>query len=301
MKEGSEDFYSMQNQHKWKIKGIIFQVSNRASGGTSMLQFNSSHGSQSRLEAAIGSCCETSCIQGRLLQNLACADIFTSLCLLVMLPTVLVEDTRTRAGDRAPPPLNISRFLGIVVVNQKISTLIEAVRQLFGDLDAVEWVSRLVKYLIHLLERASSSLREEEIHTGCHGSIDYSKDDVSPPSNVCKGDRCDHNDHEVEGPVCGGGDGVCRRTNRQRCNLSRVKPGHPEPSNRKEGVEDEEHDSCNQSARLVLNVAGRSRQDGHCCTHADSTEDHQLATSKPLDGEDGDPGSDPVLGSVASS
>ena len=155
--------------------------------------------------------------------------------------------------------------------------------------------------LIHLLERATSGLREEEVHAGHHGGVDYSENDVRAPRNVSKSHRRDHHDHEVECPVSRGGNSVRRRTDGKRCYFCRVEPGHAQPSDSEEGVEDEEHDGCDQSASLVADVAGGSCKDAHSCTHTGSTEQHQLAAAKAFNGENGDPRCDEVLSAVTGS
>lgn len=80
-------------------------------------------------------------------------------------------------------------------------------------------------------------------------------------SAACLTSLCgSHHDHEVEDPICSGGDGVGRSTNIKRCDLCWVEPvarhnyaffpvllerhlpSHSKPSDREEAVESEEED-----------------------------------------------------------
>jgi hypothetical protein len=164
--------------------------------------------------------------------------------LLAMLRSVLVlviQDARVRPNNRTPPALHIARLLGIVVINQQLAALAVAMRHVVRNLDDIEGARRLVEDLVHLLERAVGRLREEKVHAGHHGRVDDSKNDVRLVSNVCKCDWRDHDDHEVEDPVCCRRDGVCGGADGEGGDFGGVEPGHSEPADGEEGVEDEEH------------------------------------------------------------
>lgn len=134
-----------------------------------------------------------------------------------------------------------------------------------------------------------------------------SEDNVGLVADVGKGNRGDHDDHEVPDPVGRGGQGVGRGADLQRHNLSRVQPGHTQPTDGEAGVENEEEDGL-RNTRLgtdgVALVGGTDAlsdgQDNHGQRHADGTPDHQGTTTELLDGEHGNPRGQEVLGTVAS-
>ncbi len=128
------------------------------------------------------------------------------------------------------------------------------------------------------------------------------KDDVGLPGDGGKGDGSDHDDNEVEGPVARGGQSVGRSTNPQRHDLGRVQPGHTQPTDGEEGVEDEQeegrHETRTGAADLVQGGPVDDGQDDHGDGHAGGAEQHELTTTKLLDGEHGDPRGGKVFGAV---
>lgn len=57
--------------------------------------------------------------------------------------------------------------------------------------------------------------------------------------NVVKHDRSNHDNKEVEEPVCRRGNAVRSCTDAERCALSGVQPGHAKPSDTEEGIKHE--------------------------------------------------------------
>ena len=110
--------------------------------------------------------------------------------------------------------------------------------------------SRLMENLIHLLQTAVGRLREEEVDRRHHECVNDCKNDIGLVSNVCKGGRRDHDNHEVEDPVRGCGDGVCGSSDIQRGDFGGVEPGHAEPTDGEEGVEHEEEHSLVEPLEL---------------------------------------------------
>jgi len=80
----------------------------------------------------------------------------------------------------------------------------------------------LSKDQINLLQGAPGSLRIEEPDDGEKAGIDASEEKISAPSDVPDHDGSDHDDEEVEQPVCAGGDGVSLCTGLDRRDLGRV-------------------------------------------------------------------------------
>jgi hypothetical protein len=113
-------------------------------------------------------------------------------------------------------------------------------RQVLCNLDDIKRPRRLVENLIHLLETPASGFREEKVDGRHHGEVDDSEDDVGLVADVGESYGRNHYDHEVEGPVCGGGDCVCGCADGEGRDFCGVQPGHAEPANGEEGVEDEE-------------------------------------------------------------
>ena len=151
---------------------------------------------------------------------------------------------------------------------------------------------------IHLLETAIGRLRVEEVHRGENGGVDDGEDDIRLVADAREGDRGDHHDHEIPDPVPARGHRVRWRADPQGHDLGGVKPGHAQPADGEEGVEDEEEDGgCD--ARVGRADGIRDGQDDHAPGHARGTEQHQLPPAEPLDGEDGDPGGGEVFGPVA--
>ena len=167
-----------------------------------------------------------------------------------------------------------------------------------GDPDGVEDGTALPEDDVHLLEAAVGGFGVEEVDGGEDEGVDDGEDDVGPVADAREGDGRDHHDHEVPDPVPARRHRVRRRPDPQRHDLGRVQPGHAEPADGEEGVEDEEEDRGRDAG---LRGADRIRdgQDDHAAGHAGGAEQHQLAPAELLDGEDGDPGGGEVLGPVA--
>lgn len=127
----------------------------------------------------------------------------------------------------------------------------------------------------------------------------------APPHEVLRGNtdserrRRDHDDHEVENPVCSGRDGISRCPDAEWCDLCRVEPGHAQPADGEERVEHKQEHRGSDASRLVrVGVGRRAGEHAHRGRHARRAEDHELAAAELLDGEYGDPGREEVFGSV---
>lgn len=144
------------------------------------------------------------------------------------------------------------------------------------------------------------------------------KDDISLVSDILERRRSDHDNHKVEDPVGRRGQRVGRGSNSQRHNLSWVQPGHTQPTDGEEGVEDKEEDSLRDTGVGVIEVfqaVVRSCEDSHRDGHSGSltalvyrveyeetyTKEHERAASHFLDDENGNERGHQVLGSVAGS
>lgn len=159
---------------------------------------------------------------------------------------------------------------------------------------------------------------------GAVGDLHDSEDDVGLVLDRVEGNRGDHDDHEVEGPVGRGGQSVGgsadteghlkhttsvthtitkKRSSKEKktYDLSGIQPGHAQPADGEKGVEDKQEDSGHDTGLLLALEAGGNRQDGHGDRHADGAEEHERAATDFLDDEDGDPRRDEVLGAVAGS
>jgi hypothetical protein len=66
------------------------------------------------------------------------------------------------------------------------------------NLNDIERVRRLVENLIHLLQRSVRGFWEKEVDAGDHGGVDYGENNVGLVTDVCKGNRGDHYDDEIE-------------------------------------------------------------------------------------------------------
>lgn len=83
----------------------------------------------------------------------------------------------------------------------------------------------------------------------------------------------------------------------QRHNLSWVEPGHTEPADGEEGVEDEEE--CDRDpAEGDIYARGDTRKNSHGTRLSDGSEEHELATTESLNCPDGYEGGEEVFCSV---
>lgn len=106
--------------------------------------------------------------------------------------------------------------------------------------------------------------------------------------------------HEVKDPVSGSGESVGGSTDTQGNDLGGVEPGHAEPANSEEGVEDEEEDNTSDLASVgALGV--NSSEDSHRSSLTNSAKKHELTATDALDEEDRRPRSNEVLSTVESS
>ena len=209
----------------------------------------------------------------------------------------------------------------VLVGDEQLAVLAVAPRLLLRHLDRVPDRRRLVEDGVHLLERAVRRLRVQEVDDGHdeavaatglakwylkvgkeQASLHDGEDDVGLPGDGGEGDGRDHDDHEVEGPVGARGQRVGGRADAQRYDLGRVQPGHAEPADGEEGVEDEQehgrHDTRAGAADVFQRGPVDDGQDHHGDGHAGRTEQHELPAAELLDGEDGDPRGGEVLGAV---
>jgi len=148
----------------------------------------------------------------------------------------------SRSSNRAPTPLNLvsSILFGVLVVDEQFSVLAEAARQLIRHLDDIEPTGGLVEDFVHLLERTVSGFWVEEVDDWeDESTVDDCEDDVCLVTDCCESRRCDHNDDEVEDPVCGSRNCVGGRSDSKWCDLCWIQPCHTEPSYCKKGVEEE--------------------------------------------------------------
>ena len=125
---------------------------------------------------------------------------------------------------------------------------------------------------IHLLQGPARSLGVEEVDHRNDEGVDDGEDDVSLVLDVVERNGRDHDNHEVEDPVRRRGQRVGGRTNAERDDLGRVKPGHAEPADGKDSVEDEEEHDAGDLIRLVFRAGVDACQDGHGGCLADGTE-----------------------------
>ncbi len=150
----------------------------------------------------------------------------------------MLSNLRTR--NRTSPPLHLPRLLRLPILHQQLALLAIPIRQFLRNPHHIKRTRRLMENLVHFLERAVCRLWEEEVHTRHHGCIDDGEDYVGSVSNIGEGGRSNHYNHEVEDPVCGGGNCVCGRADGEGCDFGGIQPCHAEPADGEEGVEDEE-------------------------------------------------------------
>lgn len=98
---------------------------------------------------------------------------------------------------------------------------------------------------------------------GIRSCLHDRENDVGFITDRTEGNWRDHDNSEVPDPVRRSRETICRRTNSQGNNLSRVQPSHAQPAYGEERVEDEEERSCNDTGN-------RSTDPGH-----DSENDHR--------------------------
>lgn len=83
-----------------------------------------------------------------------------------------------------------------------VSVLVVHERLLDRDGDDVEDVGGLLEDQVHFFQRAVAGLGEEEVNGRKDEGVDHGEDDVGLVFDVLERDRGDHDDHEVEDPVC---------------------------------------------------------------------------------------------------
>lgn len=152
--------------------------------------------------------------------------------LIVLHPRLVPARVHIRTRHAAPPPslVVLMRLLRLQIVDQQLTVLSVASGLVVRNADDVEDIRRLVEDLVHLLERAVRGLGVEEVDAGDDEGVDDGEDDVGLVADCVEGDGRDHDDHEVEGPVGGRRERVCRRADPQGHDFGRVEPGHAEPA-----------------------------------------------------------------------
>ncbi len=143
-----------------------------------------------------------------------------------LLPTHPRQPPTRRPRNRAPPPLHLPRLLRLTILDQQLALLTISIRQFLGHSYNIKRTCRLMENLIHFLERAVRRLRKEKVHARHHGGVDDGEDYIRPVPDVGEGGGSNHYDHEVEDPVCGSGNCVCGRADREGCYFGGVEPGH---------------------------------------------------------------------------
>lgn len=117
-------------------------------------------------------------------------SLLRSIITLISMHTLL----RTCPGHSRMSPVVIR----LIIVDEKRTVLVIALRLLLGNLDdvkgALEAVA-LLENLVHLLQGPIGCLRIEEVDTGYHEGVDDGKDDVRLVADVVEGWWCNH-DHE---------------------------------------------------------------------------------------------------------
>ena len=107
-----------------------------------------------------------------------------------------------------------------------------------------------------------------------------------------------HDDQKIEDPVRRRRYRVRRRADRQRRNLRRIEPGHAQPADGEEAVEEEEHQD-GHDARAIARVRVRPRKHAHADCLAEGARQHELAPTTPLDQSNGDEGREEILRAAA--
>lgn len=190
--------------------------------------------------------------------------------------------------------LNSDEQVSIVVVPPRLD--LGLVHHIQGTPEALD----LLEDGIHLFEGSVGRLGEEEVDRREHDGVDDGKDDVCVGLDVLERRGRNHDDQPVKDPVRAGGEGVGRGADSERSDLGGIQPGHAEPANGEEGVEDEEEHDASDLAALGVTRADTG-EDGHGDGLAGGAEKHKLATTNALDEPDGRQGGDEVLGTVQSS
>lgn len=206
----------------------------------------------------------------------------------------------------------------IVDGKQKFALLAVHVRFLLGRAHQVEDARGLVENAVHFLQRTTSCFGVEEVShredecvavfismgkykggrlVGVENSHD-GKNDVRLVSDVLKSNRGNHDNEEVENPVRRGSQGIGRRANLQWHDFGRVQPGHAQPADSEEGVEDKQEHAARNLGLGRIDTAG-DREGHHGQRHSCRTEQHQLATTKLLNDKDRDQRGQEVFGSIA--
>lgn len=158
---------------------------------------------------------------------------FTVFHVVVCVGMGLVGDNSLFAGNMTSTAQVIFR---LSVVDEQFTILAVAARLIPCNLDKVPDRSGLVEDVVHLLQRTVGSLRVEEVDDGEDKSVtgeqestivhpahqktgNYShncEDNVGSVSDGAESHRSNHDDHEIEGPVGGGGQSVGGGTDTQR-------------------------------------------------------------------------------------
>ena len=99
-------------------------------------------------------------------------------------------------------------LLGVLIVDEQLAVLAVPLWLIVRNADDGEDALALAEDAVHLLERAVGGFGIEEVDAGHDEGVDDGEDDVGLVTDGREGHGGDHNDHEVEDPVGGGGDGV---------------------------------------------------------------------------------------------
>jgi len=140
---------------------------------------------------------------------------------------------------------------------------------------------------INLLERATGSLRVEEVNDGEENGVHGSEEGVGAPAvgaSAMNHDGGDHDDEEVPEPVGDGRGGVSLRAGLERVDLSGVEPREGQPSGTEEGDVGEETDSSTLGSRGGSGDESAEGED-HGQALADGSNEEELAATDTLNGE----------------
>lgn len=142
-----------------------------------------------------------------------------------------------------------------------------------------------------------------EIELAIADDLHDGENNISFIANALKRHWRDHYNHEVEDPVGTSRQSVGGGTDTQRNDLSGVQPGHTEPTDGEECVEDKEEDGLPDTGLGIVQLSDTvvcARKDSHRYGHTRSTEQHEWATADLFDDEDRYERSHEVFGSIAS-
>lgn len=237
---------------------------------------------------------------------------------------LLTQTMSSRTPSDTRPPSSLS----ILIINKQLSLLAIPSRLLPRHLDHIKRPLEpihILEDLIHLLQAPSRRFGVEEVNARNHESVDAGEDGVGVVAYAVESYRGDHHNEEIEDPVCGCGDCVCRGADVEGGYLGGVEPGtymlalplecagwlqgafvpgHAQPTYSKEAVENEEKhrssDTASCAARIaIVQMRARARQDRHGESLTGGAKQHEFPSSKLLDRKDGYPGGHEVFCAVA--